>query len=319
MSVVVIGLGNISKRHRANIRAMCPDEKIISVSASGKIAGKSLENSDFIVASLEDVALNDVSFAVIASPATKHLDHARELAKFGVPLYIEKPLAATTEDCKRLMEAVDGAGIKSKVGYCLRFMDSAKKMRELVNSRFLGDIYHIYINVGQYLPDWRVGLDYRDSVSASKKLGGGALLELSHELDYLQWIFGKFRVEYSRLSFSKDLQLDVEDQVDVVLVGEKKEVAYVHLDFLQRSVQRRCEVIGENGRLIWDLVEDKVSFVTAGEERLLHPPKLENRNYMYLAAMEDFFNEISGKPSFGASLVEALKTIELTEDIRGEK
>lgn len=317
MSVVVVGLGNISKRHRENIRTMCPDEEIVSVSASGKIDGRYLRNSDNVVARLEDVDLDDVSFAVIASPATKHLDHASQLAKFGVPLYIEKPLAATTDDCKSLMEVAYRNGVKSKVGYCLRFMDSAKKMHELINSRFLGDIYHVYINVGQYLPDWRVGADYRDSVSAKKELGGGALLELSHELDYLQWIFGKFRVKYSRLSFSKDLQINVEDQVDVVLVGEKEEVAYVHLDFLQRGVQRRCEVIGKNGRLIWDLVEDKVSFAVAGGVMLLHSPRAESRNYMYLAAMQDFFNEISGEMSFGASLVEASKTIQLIDEIRG--
>ena len=46
--------------------------------------------------------------------------------------------------------------------------------------------------VGQYLPDWRPGTDYKSGVSAQKDLGGGALLELSHELDYLQWFFGNF-------------------------------------------------------------------------------------------------------------------------------
>ena len=46
-------------------------------------------------------------------------------------------------------------------------------------------------SVGQYLPEWRKNTDYRKGVSARQDLGGGVLLELSHEIDYIQWIFGE--------------------------------------------------------------------------------------------------------------------------------
>ena len=49
----------------------------------------------------------------------------------------------------------------------------------------------VHINCHSYLPNWRKGVDYSKSNTAKRKYGGGALLELSHELDYLQskgWI-----------------------------------------------------------------------------------------------------------------------------------
>ena len=48
----------------------------------------------------------------------------------------------------------------------------------------LGKIIMIKINVGQYLPNWR-NIDYRKCVSSSKDKGGGVILELSHDLNYL--------------------------------------------------------------------------------------------------------------------------------------
>ena len=47
------------------------------------------------------------------------------------------------------------------------------------------------INCSSFLPSWRKNIDYQSSVSAKKSLGGGVLLELSHEIDYLIWLIGK--------------------------------------------------------------------------------------------------------------------------------
>ena len=61
---------------------------------------------------------------------------------------------------------------------------------DLMQNKIVGKILSVRCEVGQFLPSWRPNIDYRESVSARKALGGGALLELSHEIDYLMWIFG---------------------------------------------------------------------------------------------------------------------------------
>jgi predicted dehydrogenase len=73
-------------------------------------------------------------------------------------------------------------------GYNLRFSYSLKRFNELIKKKIVGKILSVRCEVGQYLPDWRPNKDFRKTVSANKRLGGGVLLELSHEIDYLRWI-----------------------------------------------------------------------------------------------------------------------------------
>ena len=72
-------------------------------------------------------------------------------------------------------------------------------------------IIHARIESGSYLPNWRPKQDYRSSCSAKKNLGGGVLLELSHELEYLSWIFGKPNWISAWVGKLSSLEIDVED------------------------------------------------------------------------------------------------------------
>ena len=57
--------------------------------------------------------------------------------------------------------------------------------------RCIGKILYIRAAVGLYLPNWRPGCDYRQTVTSCKDLGGGVICELSHELDYVRWLVGE--------------------------------------------------------------------------------------------------------------------------------
>jgi CMP-N,N'-diacetyllegionaminic acid synthase len=71
-------------------------------------------------------------------------------------------------------------------------------------------ILNINIFCGSNLPDWKK-TDYSKSYSASKKLGGGVLLDLSHEIDYLHWIFGDLNILYSYNKKISNLDIDCDD------------------------------------------------------------------------------------------------------------
>ena len=67
-----------------------------------------------------------------------------------------------------------------------------------------------------HLPSWRKNINYQESNSARKKYGGGALLELSHEIDYIQWILsGNLNLNFASLRRISNLKIDTEDDVSI--------------------------------------------------------------------------------------------------------
>ena len=150
-------------------------------------------------------------------------------------------------------------------------------------------IFSINVVSHSYLPNWRK-INYRHSVSAKKNLGGGVLLELSHELDYLSLFFGSLEVIYSSINFTEELDLNVEDCADFCLKAENNFNINVHLDFLQRAPTRRCRFVGTKGALDWDLINHKVIFTSKNNNEVVYEDKNFDINEIYLAMLRDFFN-----------------------------
>ena len=290
-SFVIIGMGSIGKRHAVNLKKLYPKANIFGVSASGKNTLIS-ENIDSLISLKEAIDIKP-NYAIVSCPASLHAKTAIKLIENEIPCLIEKPLAHKYKDCLDIQEACSLMAFdKLAVGYCLRFLPSAKILKKYIDQNFLGPIYNIRSNVGQYLPSWRADKKYTDSVSASKALGGGALLELSHELDYLQWMFGSLSIKHSYLRQSGELDVDVEDLANLVLMTNDGIYLDVHLDFVQKSSQRICEIIGRDGRLVWDLIANNIMlFNSKGMSVLYSEPKYD-KNEMYIEMIRAFEKKI---------------------------
>lgn len=314
--IAVIGLGNISIRHRHNLKYLYPFASIYAMSASGQVAASEVSDCDVFVSSVEELIQHRIELAIIASPATLHAVHAIPLIKAGIPVLIEKPLAVSLSDCKAIQTASREHNTAVAVGYCLRYFPSAFTMKNLLDQKKVGRCYYANVEVGQYLPDWRPNIDYRHSVSARVELGGGVLLELSHEFDYIQWLLGPLQVKYANLSSSEELGLSVEDMADIILSDTTGAIATVHLDFLQRKAHRKCRVIGSEGTLEWDLIHNSVTLSSANGIEIIYCDPAWDKNQMYLAMITDFVNLIQGEKNNGASIEEATQTVTLIEEVK---
>lgn len=315
-SIAIVGLGNISNKHRANLKKLYPNAVIYAVSSSGRAVNNGIENADFCLSSLQEAIDLKVNFAIIASPATYHLVHAIGFINSGIPVLIEKPLAATACEALMICEAAERTGVPVAVAYCLRYLSSAQFLYSLIKQRTIGHIYNVFAEVGQYLPTWRPNKDYRESVSARSDLGGGALLELSHEFDYLYWIFGDMKPHMSILRSSKELGLCVEDTVDVMATNSTNAVFSIHLDFLQKSAHRKCRIVGSDGVLEWDIIKNKILLIRENNEELIFDGSGQNRNQMYLSMLADFDNKIQKKANQCITLQEAFKTLTFIEQVK---
>jgi predicted dehydrogenase len=261
--VLIVGFGSIGQRHLRIVRESLPKS---DVRLLRREPGAMAEGADGFFYSLDDALAFKPQVAIIANPAPFHVRVALALASQGCHLLVEKPLSDTLEGVSELLLATSAGAIVLQVGYNLRFSPSLRDFKKWVQSGHIGRILSIRCETGQHLETWRPGTDYRQGVSACRELGGGALLELSHELDYLRWIFGDIDWVGAWMGKQSALEINVEDTAHLlmglrdspVVAGACAPVAALSLDFLRRDTTRRCVAIGETGSLVWDGIAGSV-------------------------------------------------------------
>jgi predicted dehydrogenase len=267
--VLIVGLGSIGKRHLRIARELLPnaDIRVLRHQTTNEVP----DYSNGCFSTIEEAISFSPQIAIIANPAPFHIETAQALAEAGVHLLIEKPLSASLSDVTQLLETCQKQGVVSLTGYNLRFLPSLQRYRDLLGKNVVGKVLSVRCEIGQYLPSWRPDSDYRQGVSAQRELGGGALLELSHELDYLRWIFGEVEWVKATLSRQSMLEIDVEDTAHLTLgfgltLDSYQLIGSVNLDFIRHDTTRLCTAIGEKGSLCWNGLTGEVLFYGANRK-----------------------------------------------------
>jgi predicted dehydrogenase len=317
MRVGVIGFGSIARRHVANIRKVRPDANIVVCRMHSRQI-ETPEHADEVVFGLEELAKREPDTAFITGPATTHIETGLAMVRCGADIFMEKPLSDSLEGTAELARLCEEARTVFMMGYTLRFHEPLQILRQQLIEGAVGRVLYARAEVGQYLPDWRPHMDYRQSVSARSDLGGGVLLELSHEFDYVRWMLGDFRSVWARSAQIGDLEIDVEDIAEVFLVGCHGEFVSVHLDMLQRSGGRSCHIHGTDGSLVWKSSTQTVESYSAkeGNWKTIYGAREFDRNSMFICEIEHFFNcvESRSKPTVGYE--DGRRALEIVEAAR---
>jgi predicted dehydrogenase len=191
-------------------------------------------------------------YVVIANSTSLHFDTLAELVAAGFVgrVLVEKPLF---DHCR----SIPAAGFRSiAVAYNLRFHPVIQRLRELM----IGEtVLSVQAYVGHYLPEWRPGTDYRQSYSASAAQGGGALRDLSHELDYLGWLFGRWRALTALGGRVSSLEIDTDDLFVILMQTNQCPVVTVQVSYLDRISRRTVVVNTEHHTFEADLEDGTVS------------------------------------------------------------
>ena len=313
--LAIVGLGSIGRRHLRLISEIRPDIEIIVVRSGhgGECDEESMATKT--VYSIGDAIKEGIQAAIVSSPATLHLKQSLELAKNGIHLLIEKPISHTSDRVKELLKIVNENRITIMVGYVLRYDLGAIKFKNWLDNKIKGKILHARIECGSYLPDWRPDQDYRKTVSALSELGGGVLLELSHEVDYLYWFFGKPKDVQAQIRNSGTLDINVEDQVDLLMTSEQGYCISVQIDFNRRHVERKCKVLTTEGELIWDAVNKNVTWKGVNKEQFKYEYNNE-RNSIYRKQLEVFFDCIENDNDPIVTVKDGINVISLIDAVR---
>lgn len=292
-SLLIAGLGSIGRRHLALVRKTLPEARI-TVLRHPASASEPVEGAE-VVTDMPSALAAGVEAAIIANPASLHLETALPLARAGVHLLIEKPLSHSAEGTEELIATCAETGAVLQVGYCLRFDPSLRAMKKAFDEGRIGRALGFQASVGQHLADWRPDADYRRSVSARAELGGGALLELSHEIDYARWLLGEPTTIAARLGRSGELEIDVEDMADLTLTFTSGVAGTLHLDMLQRPATRTARIFGTNGALTWDGIRHEAWFhpPDGSPPQVLHKGEAGAMDGIYRAQLTHFLDCIS--------------------------
>ena len=318
--VLIVGQGSIGKRHLRLMREVLQSAEIMVLKHSK--TSEIPEFADGYFYTLEEAIIFDPDIAIIANPATSHIETARALAEIGAHIIIEKPISSSIDGIEDIIEICEKNRTILMTGYNLRFSESLNYFHEQLDLNIIGQLLSVRCEVGQFLPSWRPEQNYRNTVSANSKLGGGVLLELSHEIDYIRWIFGEIQWVIAKLLRQSKLEIDVEDTAHLLLgilsKGNKPSfVATLNLDFIRHDRTRLCTAIGELGSLRWDGILGEVSIFRPGSESweiLLSEDS--TRDDTYLCQLNHFIEciEFGRKPR--VSGVEGLEVMKIIEAAR---
>ena len=194
------------------------------------------------------------------------MDWAISLSKSGINLFIEKPLSHTLNRVDELQKIAGEMKIKVMIGYNLRFLEIMETIKEYLAEGLLGNIYFAKIEVGQYLPSWRKDVDYQSTYSASNSMGGGVSLDLSHEIDYMKYLFG-FPLSWKIMKEKVSELAITSDDIFEGLYRYNNCLCSVHMDYLQEHKKRECRIVGNKGYIICDFIKKRLELQssTAGE------------------------------------------------------
>ncbi|HEV8130378.1 MAG TPA: Gfo/Idh/MocA family oxidoreductase [Acidobacteriota bacterium] len=133
----------------------------------------------------------EVDIVYVATPPSSHMEYTLMAAKAGKPVYVEKPMARTFQECQTMIDACKRAGVPIFVAYYRRSLPRFLKVKEILDSGGIGQIRSVAVTLHRPLPPegydsqnlpWRVNPEIA---------GAGQFLDLaSHTLDYLDYILG---------------------------------------------------------------------------------------------------------------------------------
>lgn len=259
MEVLVAGSGSIGRRHMRNLRSL-GIERIAACDPDPDRLSPMVEELEVIPFSDFQEALLKTRprLVFVCSPPIFHVSQALAAVMSGADVFIEKPLSHSLDGVEELIQESEARKQVVQVGYNMRFHPGVQKTEELVRQGVIGRILWASVEVGQYLPDWRPWQDYRQSYTARRDLGGGIILDASHELEYTIHLLGA-PVEIQCVAGKvSGLDVDVEDCATLLLRFAGGAQADVHMDFIQRCYSRSCKLVGETGSLVWDYPRNEV-------------------------------------------------------------
>ena len=298
MKILVAGCGSIGKRHLKNAGQVA--EAAVFDTDPQVLFECEREHGIQTFGDLKTALEWKPDGVVIATPTNLHIPIALDCIEVGADVLIEKPISHSNDGVESFLKLAESLKRKIFVACNMRFHPAINTIRK--NLHFIGKPLFARAHYGNYLPEMRPNVNYRKLYAASRLQGGGVILDGIHELDYLVWLFGAIQEVLCRADKLSDLEIDTEDYAGILLRHQTGVASEIHLDYLRPFKLRGCEIVGDQGILLWRSEgknPEKCSVRlykrhTAKWERLFYSEGLDiNKPYEIL--MQHFIGGIQGR------------------------
>lgn len=311
-TVLVAGSGSIGQRHLHNLRKLGIEKLVACDPDSDRTTPIIRELGIRSFLDFETALANtrpDIVF--ICTPPIFHVSQALQALQKDAHVFVEKPLSHTLNGVESLIATAKTQQRVVQVGYNFHFHPGLQKVKQLIEANIIGRILWARVEVGQYLPDWRPWQDYRQSYTAKKELGGGILLDASHELNYIIWLLGLPTEVTCMAGKVSNLEVNVEDCVTVLLRFASGIQADIHMDFIQRGYARSCKLVGEKGTLILDFPKNQIQYYLSERGDWEITAYQFEPNQMYIAEVEHFLDCIAHNKQPVVDLRQSYQTLQV--------
>ena len=314
MKFGIVGYGSIGKRHIRNLVSLGYNNISLfrTISSGNEYSFNEFTNFDEFLKS-------DLDGVIIANPTNLHAEYLYEILDQNLNVLVEKPLISTIKQYRSVrnyLKSYDGVGMTA---YNMRFHPCILELKKIFKKKILGQIYSARFFVGQFLPDWRPDTDYSQSYSAQKKMGGGVLFDLVHEIDLACFLIGEPQGEISsRIGNLSKLNIDTEDMAEILYNTIEDRFISIHMDYLSREYRRDVEIVGEKATITANLYSNelRIAFGNSKIETKNFPNFSKNK--MYLSLMSKFIDCIQNNKPSSISLKEGLISNRIAINIRSK-
>lgn len=196
-----------------------------------------------VIGTTEDVDVlrsDRVDAVVIATPTKTHYRLAKRALEAGLHTFVEKPLATRSEECADLIECAEASGRVLFVGHVYLYSAAVAKLKEIVSSGELGDIY--------YISSTRLNLGpVRHDVNALWDLA-------PHDTSIILELMGRSptSVSCSGLAY---LDRRIHDVCNLTMQFPDNRIGIVHVSWLDPRKRRMMTVVGSKKMAVYDDIE----------------------------------------------------------------
>ena len=237
----------------------------------------------------------NVNAIYIATPPSSHATFAIMAMKAGKPVYVEKPLAASYDDCARINRISEQTGVPCFVAYYRRYLPYFQKVKQIINDGTIGQVTNVQIRFSVPPRD----LDYNSRDCLPWRLqpdiaGGGYFYDLApHQLDLIQELFGVIVKAHGYCANRAHLY-KAEDSISACFLFENGLPGSGSWCFVgHQSAKDDCiEIIGERGSLSFSVYTySPIRLITSeGTTNIVVP----NPPYVQLPIIKSVIEDLQG-------------------------